>query len=117
MRILVTGSRDYPWWNDVNHALLHACAGATNITIVHGACPKGADMWADKFVAYQGVRCERYPAEWSRYRNRAGPIRNRKMVELGADLCLAFIHNDSKGATHCANLAEEAGIKVWRTLR
>lgn len=32
------------------------------------------------------------------------------MVDLGADLCLAFIYNDSNGASHTAKLAQRAGI-------
>jgi len=32
------------------------------------------------------------------------------MIASGADLCLAFIRNNSPGATHCARQAEQAGI-------
>ena len=117
MRVLVTGSRDYPWWNDVNRALLEYLHDAFNITIVHGACPRGADMWAQRFVDYQKVRCEQYPAEWDKYGKRAGYVRNADMVALGADLCLAFINEESKGATMTADLAENSGIRTIRYLR
>lgn len=45
---------------------------------------------------------------------RAGYYRNELMVSLGADLCLAFIADESRGASHCAQLAWEAGIKTVR---
>jgi hypothetical protein len=42
----------------------------------------------------------------------AGMYRNADMVALGADLCLAFILDQSAGATKCAGLARAAGITV-----
>jgi hypothetical protein len=125
MRILVTGSRDWPEWNVVNKALLDACGQHGDLTIVHGACPTGADQMADKFCKYQGLTPERHPADWSTGPS-AGPNRNKAMVALGADLCLAFITpcnsprcrrpqpHGSHGATGTADLAEAAGIEVIR---
>lgn len=120
-RILVTGSRD--WYDSSILAALNVGWNVAEVedrgplVIVHGHCPTGADAFADVWARTRGVKYERYPAIWRPngvYNPQAGLIRNRKMVELGADQCLAFIRNGSRGATHCAGLAEEAGIPTVR---
>jgi hypothetical protein len=116
VRILVTGSRD---WRDIVklRTQMHiACARylPSAIVIVHGDCPHGADRLADVWAKHYHLRTEPHPADWKTHGKRAGFIRNAAMVELGADLCLAFIRNGSNGATHTADLAEKAGIPVRR---
>lgn len=122
MRILVTGSRDWDDWLEIAVQLFRH-TGYDQTTVVHGACPTGADHIADivaselmPFLETVRVLVERHPAEWEEYGKRAGFIRNAKMVDLGADVCLAFIKNGSKGATMTADLAEKAGIPVKRFL-
>lgn len=125
MRVLVTGSRDW-----LDHLCVHDelseldMASPTSITVVHGACPTGADAAADAWAIKWGD-VERYPADWRQGR-KAGPLRNVAMVAAGADLCLAFIgqctsprcavdgEHCSHGATGCAGLAEAAGITTRR---
>lgn len=132
MRILVTGSRTWTDAEQLNTELAGACRGRDlqQVIVVHGACPKGADrlavLWVRRFESY-GITEEPHPADWHQHTRdcpqwhferkvcaRAGIRRNAEMVAAGADLCLAFIHNQSRGATHCADLAEKAGIPVRR---
>lgn len=123
MRILVTGSRG---WDDVEHVngVLEATArsaqtaGFDGVTVVHGAA-SGLDRIAHRWAADREregwpVSPEPHPADWSRWKRAAGYKRNLHMVELGADVCFAWILNGSKGATMCADLAEKAGIHVER---
>jgi hypothetical protein len=112
-RILVTGSRTWTDTEIIRNALLESAA-KNWITLVHGACPTGADDIADRFGRFCQWQVERHPADWGRYGRSAGFRRNAEMVALGADLCLAFIRDGSKGASNCADLAERAGIEVRR---
>lgn len=115
MKVLLTGSRDWPdpqqLW-EVLDDLRSRCRG---MVLVHGACPRGADMLGEVWASRtRGVTVERHPANWGLHGKRAGFKRNAEMVEGGADLCVAFIHNGSKGASHTAQLAEKAGIPTRR---
>ena len=58
-----------------------------------------------------GPNSNRTPGNWS-VCPMAGFYRNEHMVSLGADVCLAFIHNGSRGATQCVEVAKKAGIEV-----
>lgn len=141
MRLLITGSRT---WRDgtlirdtLNTQLETVVAAKDTMTIVHGGCRSGADMYADGWARWHHRhgrpvhRPEVHVAQWEApcrpecrpgHRRRdprgwdvcpqAGFYRNEHMVTLGADLCLAFIADKSKGATHCAAYAEKAGIDV-----
>lgn len=116
MRILVTGSRDWTDPECVEDAIMYETLHSEPpYMIVHGACPTGADAHADRVAhEYVDLMVERHPADWKTHGKAAGFRRNAEMVALGADICLAFIKNGSKGATHTADLAEKAGIPTRR---
>jgi len=110
--VLVTGSRDWTDVRIIEQALLPyfpATPGDPAPVLVHGACPTGADKIADVAARFGG-----WIADWNRHGKRAGFLRNQQMVDLGADVCLAFIKNGSKGASMTARIAEQAGIPVRR---
>ncbi|MGI5155786.1 SLOG family protein [Microbispora sp. CA-102843] len=116
-RVLITGSRTWTDEQAIRDALavIAHLSGPENVVIVHGACPTGADALADRIAsAWTGMTIERHPAKWKEYGKSAGHRRNAEMVELGADICLAFIMDGSRGASHTAALAEQAGIPTRR---
>jgi len=118
IRILITGSRDWddPWTILESFERLMDLDDDEVVVLVSGACETGADYLCESFAEMLGWVVERHPADWRKFGKRAGFVRNAEMVKLGADLCLAFIKNESKGATMTANLAEKAGIptKIFR---
>lgn len=115
-RILITGSRDWGDREAIWEALFPYGLDSWGVTLVSGACPSGADAIAEEIWKSWGMPVERHPADWKRHGKAAGFIRNQEMVNLGADVCLAFRKNYSRGTTHCANAATMAGIPtIWFT--
>lgn len=109
MRVLVTGSRTWDdaltiyntfkdWWE--------ASGCPENPTLVSGACPRGADALAELVWERNGWSVERHPADWNHHGRSAGFKRNLAMVQTNPDICFAFIHNKSNGASHTLRLAQ-----------
>ena len=114
-RILVTGSRDWTDKATIRHAIFETWqkAGSPKKTVlVSGACPDGADAYAEICGDAFGFTVEPHPANWKDAGRRAGPLRNQMMVDLGADVCLAFPREESKGTIDCMKKAEKAKIPV-----
>jgi len=115
-RVLITGTRSQvrtmPF--DVYRAIMDAWEshGRPKVTVVHGACPTGVDLFAGNIGKKLGFAVEQHPADWDAHGKAAGPIRNQHMVDLGADLCLAFPRGESRGTRDCMRRAEAAGIPV-----
>lgn len=110
-RVLTTGSRTWTHAATIHTVLteLHTEHGE-RLTVVHGACPTGADAITNAWCRRHRVRVQQYPANWSTGRA-AG---NAVMVASRPHLCVAFIRDQSPGATGCAALAEQAGIPTIR---
>lgn len=113
--VLVTGSRD---WGDMKRvrgglewALGQKPSGEGEYRLLHGGA-RGVDLVAAEIASELGFAVREYPADWDRLGRRAGVVRNQEMVDSQPDLCIAFIRNNSRGATHCANAAMKAGIRT-----
>lgn len=114
-RVLLTGSRTWPNEKELCAVLDDLWDEIGPYTLVHGAA-RGADQMGEIHQAVASRPTEAHPADWERHGKRAGYLRNAEMVDLGADVCVAFIHNGSRGASMCADLAEKAGIETRRYL-
>lgn len=115
VRVLVTGSRT---WDDVDYLEKVFSAWDARIgsnvrkVLVSGNCPSGADMLAEKAVEKLGWELELYPADWDKHGRRAGFVRNSEMVESSPDFVVAFIKDNSKGASMTARLARKNELPV-----
>lgn len=137
--VLVTGSRGFParCRPSLYAVLDRILADHPALTVRHGACRTGPDNWAQGWALDRGaqgkfVTPDPRPAQWKLPDGRrdlaAGFKRNALMVaaEPVPDECVALLApcmkirckepqpHYSHGTTHCAGLAEEAGIPVSR---
>lgn len=114
MVVLVCGDRN--WTN--KEMIRSILASLPNLDLViHGAA-RGADSLAAEVAVELGIEHDPHPAKWTLFGRSAGPIRNRRMLNLKPDLVIAF-HDDlwgrSKGTKDCVEEAMKRGIsvKVW----
>ncbi|MEV6447553.1 SLOG family protein [Amycolatopsis sp. NPDC051716] len=128
-RVLVTGSRTFIDAVAIRDALAGVWQKFPGAVLVSGACGHGADLLAEQCWTHWGGDVERWPADWrgpcatscppghrrqgqrgASFCPAAGMVRNAAMAAAGADICLAFIRDRSRGATYCATTAQRAGI-------
>lgn len=111
--VLVTGDRDWQYPGAVHNILEELIRFQGYRRLIHGA-QRGADDqadWAGNELGYEVIPVE---ARWAKHGRAAGPIRNRKMLDMKPDLVVAF-HNDlakSKGTKDCVTEARRRGIPV-----
>lgn len=79
--------------------------------IVHGGAP-GADALAADVANEFGFRVIEISADWHKFGNAAGPIRNQWIVDSGADKLFAF--PGGRGTNDMITKCEAAGIPVKR---
>lgn len=134
--VIVTGGRSYPQnlrrVVESNLNTLYVWYG--NFILFHGACQPlgsdemtGADRYADDWAqTAPGIDLRRRPADWDRYDNAAGPIRNQGIVNEALQLAptdmihgLAFPEPTSRGTWDCVKRMKESCIEVdeWSVQR
>lgn len=114
MRALVCGGRDYRDREQAYRYLdqLHAKYKFTEI--IAGAAA-GADTYACMWAESRGVAWREFPANWDHYGDKAGRIRNLRMLEEKPDLIVAF--PGGAGTRHMITSGWKAGVPVISTWR
>lgn len=109
MKIGIVGGRDF----DDNDLFLTNVEPLVELIteVVTGDCPTGADRLAEVFAVAYDLPYTKHTAEWKRFGNAAGPMRNTKVV-ASCEFLLAFWDGKSKGTEDTINKAKKAGLKV-----
>lgn len=90
----------------------------SEIEIVSGHCI-GADRMGEEYAKRRNYALKIFPAEWKKYGKRAGPIRNKQMIDYIAEfenkIVIAFTSPNTKGTKNTIALAKKANIRVIET--
>ena len=118
MRVIVCGSRNWDLSADVAESIVLRMiwrAAPNRLTVVVGGCPTGIDRVFEVAARECGADVEVHEARWQEEGKAAGPKRNQRMVDLGADICVGFSEDlrRSKGTSDCLSRALAAGIPVY----
>lgn len=118
-RVLVCGGRDYGE-RGVLYAVLDQAHLMNPIVCLICGGASGADSLAVEWALSRGVPEEVYLADWGRYGNGAGPIRNALMLAEGKpDIVVAFPRRNGKvgaGTADMCRRAKAAGVPVAKVL-
>jgi hypothetical protein len=110
VRLLVTGGRTY-WDEEELYRVLDGLAEQHDISVIIHGDAAGADTLAGSWARDRGIPTIAVPADWQRLGRRAGPIRNRVMLEqCSPDLVVAF--PGGRGTRDMIKISNAAGIEV-----
>lgn len=108
MKIVVAGPRNYKNKKFIDW-IMEKYIPKDSIVITGGASGVDfyANLWAKNNCSVEPIVVD---AEWDKYGNAAGPIRNGKMASMGTHL-LAF-SNGSRGTSDMIRAAKKLGRKI-----
>ena len=110
MRVIIAGSRGFTFedYDIVENTCL--MSGYWFSTVLSGKA-RGGDELGEEFAKRMGVPVKPYPADWNRYGDDAGLIRNERMA-AEADALVAIWDGRSTGTAHMIQAARRRGLLV-----
>lgn len=94
MKLIIAGSRDF-----ADFALMEKVLKYFEISEIVCGGARGADLLGKEYGDKYNIPVKMFPANWERFGNRAGPLRNIEMAEYG-DALIAFWDGESTGTKH-----------------
>jgi hypothetical protein len=111
MKVLVCGSRDWADPMAVTERIVDLAEAYPAALVIHGGC-RGADMRVEGAAIVCNLRTKVFLADWRRFGRKAGPLRNRQMLDEEPDLVIAFQRDGSRGTQDTIDEARRRGIPV-----
>lgn len=112
MKVIIAGSRHFEDYYFVSKRLDRILVDiATPIEIVSGG-QKGVDKLGERYANEKGFKLTVMEADWEKYGNSAGPIRNQKMAKYAEGLIV--FDAGGTGSRDMIEKATRAGLDIRR---
>lgn len=107
MKVIIAGSRHMSL--DDFHLIQKAVDYSEwEITEVVCGMAKGADLMGADWALRNQIPVKEFPADWTKYKKAAGPIRNKQMADY-ADALIVFIWDGSRGSQNMLDTMKKLG--------
>ena len=119
-RIIIAGSREFSDYLLMKKSIFNFLDGRhipkSSVRIVSGRA-KGADENGERYAIEHGLKLSTFEAQWWKYGNSAGYLRNEEMAKFAIEddntgILIAFWNGTSRGTKHMINLAEKYGLET-----
>lgn len=110
MKTIIAGSRNIK--TAVAHVNDAVALSGFQITEIVSGTARGIDNAGEIYGNWFNIPVVMFPANWDKYGNGAGYIRNNQMA-LYADALVAVWDGKSRGTKHMIEVAKEKGLKVF----
>ncbi len=107
-RVVIAGCRDYNAYDEAKEYIDFCLSNVRkeNEIIILSGCASGADTMGERYAKENGLKIEKYPADWEKYGRGAGPKRNKQMAEI-CDFVICFWDEKSKGTRSLIDYAKK----------
>jgi hypothetical protein len=113
--VLVCGGREFADRDAVHRVLDAVLRKHKAVHVITGCATRGADGLAVAWAKDRNQTCDVYEADWGRYGDAAGPIRNAEMAMAGCPQA-AIAFPGGKGTANMKRQLRNIGIEPWEPL-
>lgn len=112
MKLVVARCRDYNDYDRTKKILDQFYNKFKNDLIILSGGAKGTDSLGERYAKENNLQLQVFPANWTRYGKKAGPIRNEQMAKA-CNAVLTFWDGKSKGTRSMLKLAKKYNKKIY----
>jgi len=116
MKLIIAGGRDIWVRYDEMFSIIDKLGILYDIQEIVSGCASGIDSCGIEFADEYGIRIKRFPADWTKYGDFAGPRRNREMA-VYADALLLIWDGKSKGSKNMLSRMKGMGKPVYEIFK